>query len=275
MTTEVAKRDGRMTLAQGHEFIRGMEERIIGILPKHLTPERMLRVLQNAVSRNHKLLECTKPSIANAIVTASELGLEPNTPLGLCHIIPYGGQATFQIGYQGLIELAYRSGRVRNIYAETVHERDTFRITLGLHKDLIHEPGTGDRGKPIAYYAVVEIDGIAPQFAVMTRGEVEAHGRKYSQSYARKDSAWQTSFDAMAKKTVIKAVLKYAPKSIDDKLAHAIALDDAIDTTATGTTVQESASVMDDLADQLEAEVSAPEEEHTYTADADGQAELG
>lgn len=203
-------------------------------LPAHVTPTRMLRVIQNAMGKNPKLLECTPISLMNAITVSSELGLEVNTPLGFAYIIPYsesvreGNQwkkvlnAQFQIGYRGLMDLAFRSGKVRAICAEAVHAKDEFRRSLGLHRDLVHNPAAGERGEVIGYYAVVELTDGTATFAYLTKEEAHQHGLRFSKAYKydvdenKKSSPWSTNFDAMAKKTAIIQALKYAPKAIED-----------------------------------------------------------
>lgn len=205
-------------------------------LPKHVTPERQLRVVQNALGKNPKLLECTPASLIGAVVLSSELGLEINTPLGMAYIIPYENsiknptgngwtkvyEAQFQIGYQGLLELCQRSGKVRNVSAECVHKNDKFSRTLGLHRDLIHEPAAGDRGEVIGYYAVIEFKDGGADFAYLTKEEAFEHGKQFSKAFAydikenKKSSPWSKNFDAMAKKTCIIKVLKYAPRAIED-----------------------------------------------------------
>jgi len=257
------------SLKAAHVLVESIRDRIEAILPKHITVERALRVYQNAISRNKRLLECTPASIMNALITASEFGLEPNTPLGQCHIIPYKTEATFQIGYQGIVELAYRSGRVSLIYAETVHENDLFELRLGLHRDIVHEPNiTGERGGVISYYAVVEIMGYAPQFAFMKLDEVYAHAKRYSKAYQShlkgnySDTPWKETpgtlgFDSMAKKTVLIQACKTAPKSIDDKFVQALSADDDIDIKGTSVPVRTMASpsrTLDDIASQLNRE---------------------
>ena len=84
---------------------------------------------------------------------AVQLGLEPGL-LGHCYILPYKREATFIIGYKGMIDLARRSGHIQSIYAHAVHENDEFEYELGLHPKLEHKPSHGDRGAFIGAYAV-------------------------------------------------------------------------------------------------------------------------
>lgn len=259
--------DVTVRAAETRSMIEKKWPEICKALPKHITPERMLRVVQNAFGKNPKLLECTPISLMGAIVLASELGLEPNTPLGLGYIIPYDEStkidgawkkvknAQFQLGYRGLMDLAYRSGKVRSIAAEVVYSNDEFKRTLGLHRDLIHIPAAGDRGEPVGYYATVCIDGADPAFAYMTYDEAREHGLKFSKAFAydvkegKKSSPWSTNFDAMALKTAIIKALKYAPKAIEDaSLRRAIEMDtdDAIDVTARGVNLDPHAGAQDD-----------------------------
>jgi len=260
-------------------LVESMRARIAAVLPKHITVERALRVYNNAMTRNNKLLDCTQESLYTAFITASEFGLEPNTPLGQCYMIPYGQQATFQMGYQGIIDLAYRSGKVSLIFAEPVHDNDVFALKQGLHRDLIHEPLlVGERGKVIGYYAVVQIIGFEPQFAFMSLPEIYAHAKRYSKAYQAhlagkySDTPWKEDpgtlgFDSMAKKTVMIQACKTAPKSIDDKgqFAKALYADDDITLKQPATTASAVIDLppvsLDDLTTQLEAEAQEPEPE--------------
>ena len=85
----VAKRD---TL-QG--LLESMKSRMQSVLPKHITAERMMRVALVAASKNPKLYECTKESVAKAMMDASELGLEPGGARQLAALVPYGNECQF------------------------------------------------------------------------------------------------------------------------------------------------------------------------------------
>ena len=205
------------------DLIRAYEGEIAKALPAVMTPERFVRIALSAVSATPKLMECTQESLLGALLNSAQLGLEPNTPLGQAYLIPYGNQCQFQIGYKGLLDLAYRTGEYQFIRAEAVHEGDEFSYSLGLDAELMHKPVLKDRGDVYAYYAVYKLNNGGYNFVVMSKEDVDAHRRKYSK--ARK-SPWDDNFDAMAKKTVLKQLLKYAPLKTD--VARAVAEDSTI-----------------------------------------------
>lgn len=193
------------------QWIEAMKPEIEKALPSVITPERFTRMAMTALSTNAKLASTTPRSFCGALLNAAQLGLEPNTPLGQAYLIPYGKETQFQIGYKGMLDLAHRSGEFKNIYAKEVYEGDDFSYSYGLEPTLNHVP-TMDiegRGEVIYYYAVYTLVNGGFGFEVMTKAEVEKHGKKFSKAY--KSGPWQTDFDEMAKKTVVKKVLKYAP----------------------------------------------------------------
>ena len=199
--------------------IERMMPEIKKALPNTITPERFTRITLSALSNNPTLKLCSELSFLSAMMTSAQLGLEPNTPLQQAYIIPYKNhgnyEAQFQIGYKGLIDLAYRSGQVKTIYAEAVHENDTFEYELGLNPKLVHVPADRNRGEVTHYYAVFKLVNGGEGMFVASKDDILKHAEKYSKSYAKDTSPWKTNFDEMAKKTVIKQVLKYAPLSTD------------------------------------------------------------
>lgn len=201
------------------DLIKIMEPEIKKALPSVITPERFTRMVLSALSTNPKLGACTPKSFLGAMMTAAQLGVEPNTPLGQAYLIPYRNHGTdevqFQLGYKGMLDLAYRSGDVSTVQAHTVCENDRFEYALGLDPKLEHVPARTNRGNPIYYYAVIRMKDGGFCFSVMSKEEVEAHAKKYSQAYSSSYSPWKTNFDEMAKKTVLKKALKYAPMKTD------------------------------------------------------------
>ena len=193
------------------DYIKLYENQIAKALPSVLTPERFSRMVLTAISKTPKLAECTPQSFIGSMLTAAQLGLEPNTPLGQAYLIPYGDSCQFQIGYKGLLELVHRSGEIKTLDARCVYENDEFNIEYGLNPSLVHKPTFKNRGTLIGIYAVYHTVNGGYAFEFMSVEDINLHKEKYSKSYSKKDSAWQTDFESMAKKTVIKKLLKYAP----------------------------------------------------------------
>lgn len=216
-TTAMSEQKEQRTMQQ---YIKSMEGEIAKALPSVITPERFTRMVLSALSTTPELQNCTPKSFLGAMMQAAQLGLEPNTPLGQAHLIPYRNkgvlEAQFQIGYKGLIDLAYRSGEVEVIQCHCVYQNDTLEFEYGLNPQLKHIPCTsGDRGNPTFVYALFKTKSGGYGFEVMSMSDVKAHAKKYSKSYSSSYSPWTTSFEEMAMKTVLKKVLKYAPLKSD------------------------------------------------------------
>lgn len=216
--TAVAKKgsDKKMTMIQ---WIQGYEKQIAKALPSVMTPERFSRIAMTAVTQNSKLGECTPGSFIGALLTAAQLGLEPNTPLGQAYLIPYRNKGVlecqFQLGYRGLIELAHRSGELKSIEAHIVYENDEFEYELGLDPKLRHVPAMKNKGGIAWVYAVYKLASGGFGFEVMSFEDVETHRKRYSKASQKGFSPWDGSWEEMAKKTVIKRALKYAPLKTD------------------------------------------------------------
>ena len=152
-------------------------------------------------------------------MSAAQLGLEPNTPLGQAYILPYQNkgvlEAQFQLGYKGLIDLAYRSGEVEVVQAHIVFENDEFTCEYGLEPKLTHIPASTNRGIPVKVYAMFKTKSGGYGFEVMSMDDVREHAKKYSKSFGSSYSPWSTNFEEMAKKTALKKCLKYAPLKSD------------------------------------------------------------
>lgn len=212
------------------QYIKSMEGEIKKALPSVITPERFTRMTLSAISVNPKLAACTPASFLGAMMSAAQLGLEPNTPLGQAYLIPYKNKGVdevqFQLGYKGLIDLAYRSGEVELVQAHIVYENDDFTLEYGLEPKLVHKPADRDRGEPIKVYAMFKTKSGGYGFDVMSMDDVRRHAEKYSQAYKSGFSPWKTNFEEMAKKTVLKRVLKYAPLKSD--FVRAVVQDESI-----------------------------------------------
>lgn len=223
----LVKKDGAAGMKA---YIAKMQGEVAKALPSVITPERFTRIVTSALSTTPELARTTPQSFLGAMMTAAQLGLEPNTPLGQAYLLPYRNKGTlecqFQLGYKGLIDLAYRSGEVSIIQAHEVRENDEFNFEFGLEPKLTHKPAVRDRGEVLCYYAMFRTKDGGFGFEVMTRDEIQQHAAKYSKSYNSGFSPWSTNFDEMAKKTVLKRVLKYAPLKSD--FVRGVASDETI-----------------------------------------------
>jgi recombination protein RecT len=262
------------------DWIKVMEPAIKKALPSVITPERFTRMVMTAVSSNPQLAECSPASFCGAMMQAAQLGLEPNTPLGQAYLIPYRNhgklETQFQCGYKGMITLAYRSGQFKSIYAREVYEKDEFSYEYGLELKLHHVPSTeGNRGKVVFYYGVFTLTNGGCGFEVMSTEEVKQFAKTYSQSYKNGySSPWKSNFDEMAKKTVLKRVLKYAPLSVE--FAREVEADETIKTSLDADMVgmpdETDYTIIDDeTGEVIETEVSEDTDQAEPQTAADGQ----
>lgn len=160
---------------------------------------------------------------------------------------------------KGLLDLAWRSGEITSIYAETVYENDEFSYELGLNPDLKHVPARENRGNPIFFYAVFVTKSGGKGFRVMSVEDVRAHAKKYSKASNSSYSPWNTDFEGMAKKTVLKALLKFAP--LKTEFHRGLAADSTIKTE-----LSEDMSMVKDETDYIDVEAEeAPQADENTT----------
>jgi len=199
-------------------------------LPKHMTSDRLARIALTEIRKVPTLAKCDQTSFLGAIMQCAQLGLEPGGALGHAYLLPFENrkkgitEVQFIVGYRGMIDLARRSGQIVSLTARTVHENDEFSYQYGLNEDLKHVPATGDRGALLYVYAVAKLKDGGVQFEVMSRSDVD---KVRAQSKAGNYGPWQTHYDEMAKKTVIRRLFKYLPVSIE--LATAVTMDEKAD----------------------------------------------
>ena len=211
-------------------YLNKMSKQIQEALPKSagMSPERLSRITLTTIKTNPKLLECSIESLLGAVLQSAQLSLEPNL-LGSCYFIPYKGQVSFQIGYKGLIDLVTRKGEVLTIVAKEVRQGDVFHYEYGRNEDLKHIPAPHDqRGEITHFYAYAHLKNGAFTFDVMHVSEIEQVRDEHSQAYKwdNKGSIWVKHYEAMAKKTVIKRLIKYLPISVETQ--NAVAHDETV-----------------------------------------------
>lgn len=206
-------------------MLRVYQGEIARALPRHMTADRMARIVTTEIRRIPKLLSCDAKSLFGAVIQCSQLGLEPGSGLGHAYLIPYGKECQLIIGYRGMIDLARRSGQMMSLTGEAVYAKDKFEYELGLEPRLKHVPATDDdRGTLVYVYAVAVLTGGGRQFVVLSRGDVEKVKRR---SKAAGSGPWVTDYDAMAIKTAIRRLFKYLPVSVE--MQRAVVIDEAAD----------------------------------------------
>lgn len=182
-------------------------------LPKHLTPERFIRVAVTAMNRTPKLRDCDQGSFFNALLSLSQLGLEPDGRNA--HLIPFENrkrgivECQLIIDYKGLVELVMRSGLVSYVHADSVCENDVFEYDRGQlkeHKVDFRKP----RGAAYAFYAICRFKDGSEKCDVMTLDDVKAI---QARSRAGQSGPWVSDFTEMAKKTVFRRLSKWLPLS--------------------------------------------------------------
>jgi recombination protein RecT len=225
-----------------------MVERFKAVVPAHLNPQRMLRVMAMAIHKTPKLAECDAITLLGAMMVCASLGIEPNTPLGHAYLIPFekrrkeGGRWVTErvdvnliIGYRGYVDLARRSGSMVSIHADVVYEGDDFSFEYGTNMHLRHVPRGARAGRKALWaYAHAKLkDGEA--FEVLPYEQVMAirdNSQAYKQAVSAKDggrdyayasSPWVAYEHEMASKTMIRRIAKMLPLSIE--FANAAALD--------------------------------------------------
>ena len=193
---------------------------IKSVLPKHLTPERMLRMAYASITMNPKLAKCSQISLINAIIESSMIGLEIGGPLALAHLVPFNNkrtktlEATLIIDYKGLIELMYKSPIVKSVTAHPVYRADLFDYEYGLNQMLRHKPETGNRGSLEYAYCIVFFTTGGVDFEVVDE-EIAMKAKAKSAAKDSAESPWNKKDEVhnMWVKTAVKRISKRIPKS--------------------------------------------------------------
>ena len=167
------------------------------------------------VYSSDKTLQNSDPkTVIMEALKAATLKLPINKGLGYAWIVPYKGKASMQIGYKGYIQLAQRTGFYRYINADAVYEGETVTIDRLTGEALISGAKTSD--KAVGYFAFFELLNGFRKSVFWSKEQVEAHAKRFSQSYNASVSPWKTDFDEMAKKTMLRALLsKYGYLSVE------------------------------------------------------------
>lgn len=226
----MAKNEATSGLAGLLNSMRGEIERAV---PKHLTGDRLARIALTALRTTRGLSECTPSSFAGCVMACAALGIEPNTPLGQAYLIPRENkrakthECTLVVGYQGMMDLARRSGMIAGIQAVPVFRGDVFRYSMGLTPELVHvpseDPNREKKENLTHVYAICRLkeQGADPIFVVLSRAQIEIRKNRGASGFGVK-TPWDTDYIAMAQKTAVRELFKWAPRSAEMARAEAI-----------------------------------------------------
>lgn len=196
------------------------------VLPRHLTADRLVRLVASALRTTRHLGECTQESFLGALMCSAQTGLEPNTPLGHAWLVPYLNKkrgeyvCTFIPGYKGLLQLVYQSDRVASANAFIRYENDEFSLQEGTDISIFHKPILDDakRGGPIGAYAVIKIKSGDPVIRYLNKEQIERVRPQHWKSTPWADSNADVVME-MWMKTALRRIAKYSPVSTACNLA--------------------------------------------------------
>jgi recombination protein RecT len=196
--------------------------------------------LLSLVNASPQIAECKPITVVTAALKAAAMDLPIDQNLGFAHIIPYKNhgvyEAQFQMGWKGFVQLAQRSGTFKLINTTDVRDgevKSRDRMTGEMVFDWTADDAARGKKNIIGYLAYFELLNGFEKSLYMTKTEVEAHANRYSQAYRSKGkssfkSPWESDFDMMAQKTVLKQLLsKYAPLSTE--MQEAITSDQSVE----------------------------------------------
>jgi recombination protein RecT len=213
------------TLKTVTDILNKNKQSIEEFLPSSLTFSQVLRFSLTELKDNTRLLNCKPQSIVNGIVRAAQLGLTINTSLGHASLSPLkNGDVIFIIGFRGYIELVRRSGFVHTVTSRVVRAGDEFLVEYGLNENITHRPLFNSEKRELTHaYAVANMTSGCFIFDVMDRYQIEnIRQRSKTGSFG----AWVTDYDEMARKTVVRRLIKYLPLTIE--IAESLSIDDDV-----------------------------------------------
>ena len=228
--TQVATQQNNMSLG---ELMHS--HAVVGKLNEVWNSQQMANSFMSSVisvaNGNPQLRNAEPMSIIGAAMVAATMQLQVIPTLGQCYIIPYGKKAQFQVGYLGLLQLCQRSGQFKKILAAPVHEGE-YVSGDEFDEEYVFDKKQKKSDKVIGYMAKFELLNGFTKVAYWDIEKVKAHATKFSQAFrAGFNSPWKSDFDAMAQKTVLKSILKFAPKSIE--MQNAVTFDQSVINTNT------------------------------------------
>jgi len=208
-------------LVQMKAFIDQRKSELENALPKHVPPERFIRVVTTALSTNPDLLACTRQSLWNSCMRAAQDGLLPDGRDGA--IVPYKDVATWMPMIGGLLKRFRNSGQFKSIISNVVRQGDKFEYWIDEHGWHIKHYPTDDEGAIVKVYAVASMIDGGQMVRVMSTADIE---KRRKASKVPNGPMWRDWWEEAAQKTVLRNLAKHLPMSSD--LDDLVRRDDAL-----------------------------------------------
>lgn len=232
----VAKKEGIASFL-AKEAIKANVESVVGVKDS----QRFISSVVSAVQTNPALSECTNQSILSAALLGHSLNLPQSPQIGMFYLVPFKNKkkikdengkeitievidATFQLSYRGMLQLAMRSGQYKAINVTDIREGEL--VSYDPIEDAYEFAPETDINKRIklpviGYYAYFEMINGFKKGIYWSKDQVESHAKKYSATYRKGFGLWSTDFDAMAKKTMLRQLIsKWGIMSVDMERAY-------------------------------------------------------
>lgn len=228
MANEIQKVAVVKSMAELKGTLEAYSDSLASVCAKTLTPQRVISLLLSCAMRDGRIATCTKSSLLDTCMIASQLGLEFGGPLGQCYPLVYwngnlqANECKFMIGYRGMIDLSLRSGLVSHVEARLVYSKDRFELHQGTDPKITHEPDVfGDRGVFVGGYGIAWLKDGKPQYDLMSAKQIDGIKQR-TKSKDRNGNIvgpWVTDEDEMRRKTLLRRLWKVMPCSIEMRTA--------------------------------------------------------
>lgn len=165
------------------------------------------------ISNSSALKDSDPMSIISSAVVAATLDLPIDPNLGFAYVVPYNcksgskwvKKSQFQMGYKGYVQLALRTGQYKNINVVEVYKGQIISWNP-LTEELEFDFKEKENNEVIGYAAFFKLTNGFEKTVYWSKEEVLAHAKQYSKTFNR--GPWKDNFNGMAKKTVLKDMLK-------------------------------------------------------------------
>jgi recombination protein RecT len=206
------------------EAVKANVESVVGVKDS----QRFISSVVSAVQTNPSLAECSNSSILSAALLGHSLNLPQSPQIGMFYLVPFknktGTEATFQLSYRGMLQLAMRSGQYKAINVTDIREGEV--ASYNPIEDAYEFTPETDITKRmelpiIGYYAYFEMINGFKKGIYWSKEQIDQHAKKYSATYRKGYGLWSTDFDAMAKKTMLRQLIsKWGIMSVEMERAY-------------------------------------------------------